>query len=41
MARKRTLEDELRLKAYLIGATLHEKEYVPSFPKEFALCVFC
>ena len=41
MARKRTLEDELRLKAYLNGATLHEKEFSPSFPKEYALCVFC
>jgi len=38
---KGTIQEELRRKAYLVDKTLYEKEFIPSFPDEYELCVFC
>ena len=41
MLNKDSLEKAKRNKRYLIGKTLYTKQFMPSFPAEYAVCVFC
>lgn len=41
MAIAKNPTEELRKKSYMIGKSLIEREFIPSFPDEYALCIFC